>query len=61
MAKRPETGQQIITQAAKHMRKTQHQIKAEQDQLLELMKCLQKHQSSFNFTFDKLPALVKKG
>ena len=59
MAKRHNTGQKIITHAAKHMRNTQHQIKEEQDQLLALMNFLQENQESFDFTFDNLPALVQ--
>ena len=60
MAKRHNTGQQIITHAAKHMRNTQHQIKEEQDQLLALMNFLQENQESFDLLLIIYQRLFKR-
>ena len=38
------TGQQIITNAAMHMRKTQNKIHSEQEKLLSLIKLLQENE-----------------
>jgi len=60
MAKKQEIGQQIITQAAKHMRKTQHQIKTEQDHVLASIKSLHESQLFFDYTFDNLSILIQQ-
>ena len=54
------TGQQIITNAAMHMRKTQNKIHSEQEQLLSLIKLLQENEEYSDFNFANLAKFVQQ-
>lgn len=59
MSKKTTIGQQIITDAAKHMRKTQYSITTDQTQLLKSIELLEEDSKYEDFTFDNLPKLVR--
>ena len=54
------TGQQIITNAAMHMRKTQNKIHSEQEQLLSLIKLLQENEEYSDLNFANLAKFVQQ-